>query len=98
MSRIDTLPNNLWLPGYDDSMLFNSVNQIESVTDLLLVQVEGACTESEFNDMILLNQGAVDFVDGNIPLDVYQDILHSCGINPEWWVGRAEWILANLAY
>lgn len=95
---VDTLPNNLWLPGYDQQMLYSGVEQVESAEDLLLVQIDGGCTESEFENMLLLNQGAVDFMAGDIPIDMYQDMLHSCGIDPEWWIRRAEWIVANLAY
>lgn len=40
----------------------------------------------EFNLMAIRNQAAAEFVRGEISLDVYEDILNECNVNPIAWL------------
>lgn len=84
--------SRLWLPGYEQT-LDQDIHLVDDVADLLMVDVGGDCTDSEFNGMIELNHAASDFIDQKIDTGTYEDILEHHGIDPEWWIGRAEWLL-----
>lgn len=92
-SFLQSSSSGLWLPGYEQT-LDQDVSLVDDVADLLMVDVAATSTDSEFDAMIHLNQSAMDFVDQKIDTGTYQDILEFYGIDPEWWIGRVEWLLA----
>lgn len=80
----------LWLPGMGD------IYCPENVSDLLEVEVDVNCTESELEGMILVNNSSQKFLENGLDLDTYLDILDFVGIDPYFHLQEAAWVVANL--
>jgi hypothetical protein len=81
----------LWLPGMQEDIYVP-----ENISDLLEVEVDSNCTDSEFEGMILVNNSSQQFLDNELDLDTYLDILDSVGIDPYFHLQEAAWVVANL--
>ena len=82
----------LWLPGMDESMIFVP-NDIE---DLLCILPDSDATKSEQDLALLINKSSQKFLNREIEVDTYMDILDSVGIDPFFHIQRALWVVANL--
>lgn len=82
----------LWLPGMDEQSLIIP----EAITDFLEIQIPVNSTESEFQKMLLVNDSATKFLEGELDLDTYCDILEFAGLNPSFHLQEAAWQAANL--
>ncbi|MEG3840029.1 hypothetical protein [Microcoleus sp. herbarium14] len=82
----------LWLPGMDESMIFVP-NDIE---DLLCILPDSDATKSEQDLALLINKSSQEFLNREIEVDTYMDILDSVGIDPFFHIQRALWVVANL--
>lgn len=88
---IDTNPNNLWLPGMDESMLFVP----EEVEDLLCVSTDSEATAHESKQAFLVNWSSDALLDGSLDIETYMDIVESTGLDPEFHLQRAVWVVSN---
>lgn len=82
----------LWLPGMQEEDLAVP----ENVGDLLEIQIPVNSTELEFEEMTLVNESGHLFVENEIDLDTYMDILDSVGIDPQFHLQEAAWMVANI--
>ena len=87
-----SLKKELWLPGMSEQSLIVP----EGINDFLEIQVPVHSTESEFQKMLLVNESATDFLNGNLDLDTYCDVLEFAGIDPSFHLQEAAWQTANL--
>jgi hypothetical protein len=69
----------------------------EHAGELLLVTIDSRHSEdSEWNGMMLVNQGAYDWLAGKIDTGTYFDMLDQIGIDPIRYVGEFENYLFGL--
>jgi hypothetical protein len=59
-----------------------------SLLDLLIVSVDGECTEADFQGMLDINTAARDWLRGTSDLDRYFDTLADHGVDPYDFVGE----------
>lgn len=82
----------LWLPGMNANHLFVP----ETINDLLEIQIPVDSTDTEFEEMILINKSSQLFLENEIDLDFYMDVLDSVGIDPQFHLQEAAWVVANI--
>lgn len=82
----------LWLSGMEESHLIVP----ENISDLLEIQIPVDSTDGEFEEMMLVNRSGHLFLENEIDLDTYMDILDSVGIDPQFHLQEAAWIVANI--
>jgi len=82
----------LWLPGMKEENLIIP----DEIADFLDIQVCANSAETELEAMILVNNSGRSFLEGNMDLDTYLDILDSVGIDPFFHLQEAAWQTANL--
>lgn len=87
-----SLQKELWLPGMDEQTLIVP----DEISDFLEIQIPVDSTEAEFSKMLLVNQAGKDFLDGELDLDTYLDVLDYAGIDPFFHLQEAAWQTANL--
>lgn len=68
----------------------------EDISEFLEILIPVDSTESDWDAMMLANQSGASFIDGNLDLDAYMDILDSVGIDPQFHLQEAAWQAANL--
>lgn len=83
---------DLWLPGMETNHLFVP----EQVSDLLQIQIPVNSTDTEFEAMALVNDSSQAFIENEIDIDTYMDILDSVGIDPKFHLQEAAWVVANI--
>lgn len=67
----------------------------DDVSDLLEVSIPIESTDSEYDNMLLVNSSAQSFLSGETPTDCYLDILDSVGIDPVFHLQEAVWQIAK---
>ena len=87
-----SLKKELWLPGMEEKNLIIP----EEISDFLSIEIPVDSAEAEFNKMILVNSSGRDFLNGEIDLDTYLDILDYAEIDPFFHLQEAAWQCANL--
>ncbi|MEG4964590.1 MULTISPECIES: hypothetical protein [unclassified Microcoleus] len=87
-----SLKKELWLPGMDEANLIIP----DEIEDFLDIQIPVNSTESEFQKMLLVNQSNRDFLNGDLDLDTYLDVLDYAEIDPFFHLQEAAWQIANL--
>ncbi|MEG4108998.1 hypothetical protein [Microcoleus sp. S13_C5] len=87
-----SLQQELWLPEMDEKTLILP----NAISDFLEIQIPIDSTEAEFNKMLLVNQSGTDFLEGNMDLDTYLDVLDYAEIDPYFHLQEAAWQTANL--
>jgi hypothetical protein len=87
-----SLQKELWLPGMKEENLIVP----EGIEDFLDIQIPVNSTESEFEIMALVNQSGRNFLNGEIDLESYLDILDWASIDPFFHLQEAAWQVANL--
>lgn len=87
-----SLQKELWLPGMkEDSLIIP-----DEIKDFLEIQIPVNSTQLEWDQMVLVNQSGIEFLEGDLDLDTYMDILDSVGIDPQFHLQEAAWQAANL--
>lgn len=86
-----SLQKELWLPGMKEENLIIP----GKIEDSLEIQIPVNSTESDFKKMLLINQSGADFLNGNLDIDTYLDILDYAGIDPFFHLQEAAWQTAN---
>jgi hypothetical protein len=86
------LKKELWLPGME------KINLIipEEISDFLDIEIPVNSTEAEFEKMLLVNNSGRDFLNGQMDLDTYLDVLDYADIDPFFHLQEAAWQTANL--
>lgn len=92
MTLVNLDSKTLWLPGMDESMIFMP----EEVEDLLCILPESDATQTEEEAALLVNEASCKLLTEQIEVDTYMDILDSVGIDPNYHLQRALWVLSNL--
>ena len=87
-----SLKKELWLPGMEEKNLIIP----EDISDFLDIQIPVNSTESEFGKMLLVNDSGRQFLNGQLDLDSYLDILDYAEIDPFFHLQEAAWQAANL--
>jgi len=87
-----SLKKELWLPGMDEKTLIIP----EEVSDFLDIQIPVDSTQSEFDKMLLVNDSGRAFLNGELDLDSYLDVLDYAEIDPFFHLQEAAWQTANL--
>jgi hypothetical protein len=68
--------SGLWIPPH--------------IGDLLVVTVDTEASDADFEEMLLVNQAANDWLYGRLDTGTYFDILDHVGIDPLGFVGEVE--------
>lgn len=71
-------------------------NQADEISDFLEIEVPVNSTESEFGKMLLVNDLGKKFLNGEMDLDSYLDVLGYAEIDPFFHLQEAAWQCANL--
>lgn len=87
-----SLKQELWLPGMEEKSLIIP----DEIDDFLEIQIPVNSTESEFGKMLLVNDSGKKFLNGEMDLDSYLDVLDYAGIDPFFHLQEAAWQCANL--
>lgn len=82
----------LWLPGMSEQNLIIP----DEIEDFLEIQIPADSTEAEFGKMLLVNDSGRKFLNGEMDLDSYLDVLDYAEINPYFHLQEAAWQCANL--
>ncbi|MEG4323606.1 MULTISPECIES: hypothetical protein [unclassified Microcoleus] len=86
------LKQELWLPGMrEDSLIVP-----EYISDFLEILIPANSTKSEWDEMVFVNKSGIEFMNGELDIDTYMDILDSVGIDPQFHLREAAWQVANL--
>lgn len=87
-----SLKKELWLPGMEEKTLIIP----DEISDFLDIEIPVNGTESEFEKMLLVNDSGRKFLNGEMDLDSYLDVLDYAEIDPYFHLQEAAWQCANL--
>lgn len=63
----------------------------EHCRDFLIIEIDSSqSTETEWENMFMLNQASSDWLRGRLDTGTYFDMLDHCGIEPFSFVGKVE--------
>lgn len=84
--------DNLWLPKYGYDLFVPT-----EIEDLFAIMAPADGSIAEHKKVAYLNSKSEELLatgDGKV-LEEFMDLLNDEGMDPEYWVGRAEWIMSK---